>query len=113
MLMFEDGSRHKTTRLKPISMRKIGICGSDVKYWTDGRIGNHFIVQNPMLLGHECSGVVSKIGPGVSHLKEGDRIAIEPHGVCRCCEFCKKGRYNLCPNVFFLATPPDSGALAR
>lgn len=51
-------------------MRKVGICGSDVKYWTAGAIG-HFIVKDPMLLGHEISGVVSKVGPGVKHLKVG------------------------------------------
>ncbi|KAJ8315827.1 hypothetical protein KUTeg_007977, partial [Tegillarca granosa] len=66
-----------------------------------------------MLLGHEVSGVVSKVGPGVKHLKVGDRVAVDPHTTCRVCEFCKSGRYNLCPDVFFLATPPDSGALAR
>ena len=43
----------------------------------------------------------------------GDRVAIEPHGVCRTCDQCKTGRYNLCPNVFFLSAPPDDGALAR
>ena len=46
-------------------------------------------------------------------ISTGDRVAIEPHGICRTCDLCKEGRYNLCPNVFFLATPPDSGALAR
>ncbi|OWF50198.1 sorbitol dehydrogenase-like isoform X2 [Mizuhopecten yessoensis] len=95
-----------------LSMRKIGICGSDVKYWTTGGIGQ-FVVTHPMLLGHECSGVVSKVGKGVTHLKLGDRVAIEPHNICRKCEFCKSGSYNLCKDVFFLATPPDNGALAR
>ncbi|KAK7106845.1 sorbitol dehydrogenase-like isoform X4 [Littorina saxatilis] len=93
-------------------MRKIGICGSDVHYWVSGSIGP-FVVKDPMLLGHECSGVVSKLGQGVTHLKVGDRVAIEPGVPCRRCELCKGGRYNLCPDVFFLATPPDSGALAR
>lgn len=96
-----------------LCMQKVGICGSDVHYWQHGGIGDRFIVTGPMLLGHECSAVVTKVGEGVSHLKVGDRVAIEPHGVCRTCEQCKSGRYNLCPNVFFLATPPDSGALAR
>lgn len=96
-----------------LCMQKVGICGSDVHYWHEGRIGNRFVVTAPMLLGHECSAVVSKVGQDVKHLKIGDRVAIEPHGICRTCEQCKEGRYNLCPNVFFLATPPDSGALAR
>ncbi|PVD29183.1 hypothetical protein C0Q70_11780 [Pomacea canaliculata] len=95
-----------------LSMRKIGICGSDVKYLYEGAIGS-FIVREPMLLGHECSGVVVKLGEGVTNLKVGDRVAIEPGVPCRRCELCKGGRYNLCPDVFFLATPPDSGALAR
>lgn len=43
----------------------------------------------------------------------GDRVAMDPHITCRSCEFCKAGRYNMCPDLFFLATPPDSGALAR
>ncbi|KAK3087107.1 hypothetical protein FSP39_001804 [Pinctada imbricata] len=95
-----------------ISVRKCGICGSDVKYWKDGAIG-HFIVNKPMLLGHEVSGVVSEVGKGVTHLKVGDRVAVDPHVTCRMCEFCKSGRYNMCPKVYFLATPPDDGALAR
>lgn len=96
-----------------LRMQKVGICGSDVHYWQEGRIGDRFVVTAPMLLGHECSGVVTKVGEGVTHLKLGDRVAIEPHGVCSKCDQCKTGRYNLCPNVFFLATPPDSGALAQ
>ena len=51
-------------------MQRVGICGSDVKYWTAGAIGD-FIVKAPMLLGHEASGVVSKLGPGVTNLKVG------------------------------------------
>ncbi|XP_052811599.1 sorbitol dehydrogenase-like [Mya arenaria] len=97
-----------------LCMQKVGICGSDVHYWQEGRIGDRFVVQAPMLLGHECSATVTKVGDGVTHPKSvGDRVAIEPHGVCRKCDACKTGRYNLCPDVFFLATPPDSGALAR
>lgn len=52
-------------------MQKVGICGSDVHYWNEGRIGDRFVVTAPMLLGHECSGVVSKVGEGVTHLKVG------------------------------------------
>ncbi|VDI63225.1 L-iditol 2-dehydrogenase [Mytilus galloprovincialis] len=95
-----------------ISMQKVGICGSDVKYWTAGAIGD-FIVKGPILLGHEASGIVTKLGPNVKNLKVGDRVAMDPHITCRSCEFCKAGRYNMCPDLFFLATPPDSGALAR
>ncbi|XP_076445388.1 sorbitol dehydrogenase-like [Babylonia areolata] len=119
-VLFEKGDLRLVERPVPepgpgevqLSMRSVGICGSDVKYWTTGAIGP-FVVKEPMLLGHECSGVVTKLGPGVTGLEVGDRVAIEPGVPCRRCELCKEGRYNLCPHVFFLATPPDSGALAR
>ena len=57
-----------------LCMQKVGICGSDVHYWHEGRIGDRFVVTAPMLLGHECSGVVSKVGEGVKHLKVGMRL---------------------------------------
>lgn len=57
-------------------MRKVGICGSDVKYWTHGAIGTRFVVKNPMILGHECSGVVSQVGKNVTHLKEGQHLVL-------------------------------------
>lgn len=95
-----------------IAVQQVGICGSDVKYWKEGAIG-HFVVTKPLLLGHEISGVISRVGEGVTHLKIGDRVAVDPHITCRVCEFCKAGRYNMCPKVYFLATPPDDGALAR
>jgi len=95
-----------------VAVKKTGICGSDVHYLTHGRIGD-FIVTKPMVLGHESSGVVSKIGPLVKHLKVGDRVAMEPGATCRRCEACKKGKYNLCPDIVFAATPPYDGTLAR
>ncbi|KAK7500174.1 hypothetical protein BaRGS_00008721, partial [Batillaria attramentaria] len=95
-----------------LSMRQVGICGSDVKFLYVGAIGP-YVVRYPFLLGHECSGVVAKLGKGVTHLKVGDRVALEPGVVCGRCEDCKSGRYNLCPHITFLATPPDDGALAR
>ncbi len=66
-----------------------------------------------MVLGHEGAGVVDKCGPGVTGLSPGDAVAIEPQFNCRRCEQCKAGRYNLCPAIFFCATPPDHGNLAR
>lgn len=95
-----------------LRMDKVGICGSDVHYWVNGRIGD-FIVKAPMVLGHEAAGIVSQIGEGVSHLKPGDRVAIEPGVPCRICDYCKIGRYNLCPDIIFCATPPYDGNLAR
>lgn len=95
-----------------IAMHSVGICGSDVHYWTNGRIGD-FIVKAPMLVGHEASGVVSKLGEGVTSLKIGDRVAIEPGVPCRVCDYCKSGRYNLCLEMKFCATPPYDGNLCR
>ena len=88
-----------------------GICGSDVHYWLDGRIG-HFVVEKPMVLGHESAGVVVDIGSKVTTLKEGDRVAMEPGVPCRRCARCKEGRYNLCLEMAFAATPPYDGTLA-
>ena len=59
-----------------LCMQKVGICGSDVHYWHEGRIGNRFVVTAPMLLGHECSAVVSKVGQDVKHLKIGGCLQI-------------------------------------
>ncbi|KAK6173431.1 hypothetical protein SNE40_016883 [Patella caerulea] len=95
-----------------ISMGSVGICGSDIKYWALGKCGK-FVVKEPMVLGHEASGVVVGVGSKVTHLKEGDRVAIEPGIPCRSCNLCKKGRYNLCPGVEFCATPPIDGNLCR
>ena len=95
-----------------LSMHSVGICGSDIHFWVAGRIGD-FAVESPMVMGHECSGVVSALGEGVTHLKIGDRVAIEPGSPCRGCFLCKSGRYNLCPDVKFCSAPPTDGALAR
>ncbi|XP_022913174.1 sorbitol dehydrogenase [Onthophagus taurus] len=95
-----------------LRMESVGICGSDVHYLTRGEIGP-FVVKQPMIIGHEASGTVAKIGKNVKHLKPGDRVAIEPGVPCRICSFCKEGRYNLCPDVIFCATPPVHGNLGR
>lgn len=95
-----------------LRMDCVGICGSDVHYWQSGRCGA-FVLEEPMIMGHEASGVVAKIGRKVKHLKVGDRVAIEPGVPCRYCEFCKTGRYHLCPDIVFCATPPVHGNLVR
>jgi len=95
-----------------IRMSAVGICGSDVSYLVKGYIGD-FVVNSPMVLGHESAGVVAKCGKNVKNLKIGDRVAIEPGVPCRYCDNCKSGKYNLCKDVIFCATPPVDGSLCR
>uniref|UniRef100_A0A1A9X1Z6 Sorbitol dehydrogenase n=1 Tax=Glossina brevipalpis TaxID=37001 RepID=A0A1A9X1Z6_9MUSC len=90
----------------------VGICGSDVHYLVNGRIGD-FILNKPMVIGHEASGVIVKVGANVKHLKVGDRCAIEPGVPCRICSYCKSGKYNICPEMKFCATPPYDGNLTH
>lgn len=90
----------------------VGICGSDVHYLVKGRIGD-FVVTKPMVIGHEAAGIVAKVGKNVKHLVVGDRVAIEPGTPCRMCDHCKGGKYNLCPDMVFCATPPYDGNLTR
>lgn len=91
-----------------VELEYVGICGSDVHYFHDGRCGD-YKVEGEFMLGHECAGTVAAVGEGVESLKVGDRVALEPGITCGQCEFCKTGRYNLCPDVQFLATPPVQG----
>jgi len=95
-----------------IKMHKVGICGSDVHYWSRGACGK-YVVKEPMILGHESAGVVVQIGANVKHLSPGDRVAIEPGVPCSRCSLCREGRYNLCPDIRFCATPPVDGSLSR
>lgn len=91
-----------------VKIEYVGICGSDLHYYEFGRIGN-YIVEPPFVLGHETSGIVVEVGADVSHLKVGDKVALEPGKTCGTCEFCRRGEYNLCPDVIFFATPPVDG----
>lgn len=95
-----------------IQVMDCGICGSDIHYYEYGRIGD-FIVENPMILGHECAGRIIKKGKSVDDFQIGDLVAVEPGYTCGKCEFCKTGRYNLCKDVIFLATPPYDGAFVE
>ena len=91
-----------------VKVEYVGICGSDLHYYESGRIGD-FIVETPFVLGHEAGGTVVEVGENVKHLKVGDRVALEPGKTCGKCEFCKQGKYNLCKDVVFFATPPVDG----
>lgn len=91
-----------------IKIEYVGVCGSDLHYYEHGRIGD-FLVETPFILGHEAAGTVVETGSGVKDLKVGDRVALEPGKTCGKCEFCKSGKYNLCKDVIFFATPPVDG----
>jgi L-iditol 2-dehydrogenase len=95
-----------------VEIRSVGVCGSDISYYRVGRIGE-WIVDGPLILGHEASGVVTAVGPEVSQVAIGDRVAIEPGTPCRDCDDCLRGRYHLCARLKFLATPPYDGALVQ
>lgn len=91
-----------------VKLEYVGICGSDMHYYETGRIGD-YIVNPPFVLGHEPGGTVVEVGKEVKHLKPGDRVALEPGKTCGHCEFCREGKYNLCSDVVFFATPPVDG----
>ncbi len=91
-----------------IQVKSVGICASDVHYYEYGRIGTSELSE-PMVPGHEASGVVSALGEGVTDIAVGDRIAIEPAKPCMECESCKSGNYNVCPGIPFFGTPPTDG----
>jgi D-xylulose reductase len=95
-----------------VHVAQTGICGSDVHYWQRGRIGP-YVLSGPMVLGHESSGVVAKVGSGVTHLAAGDKVAMEPGVPCRRCEYCRGGVYQHCQGMVFAATPPHDGTLQK
>lgn len=95
-----------------IKIMRVGVCGSDVHYFTHGRIGD-FVVNAPLVLGHESAGIVADTGPGTRKFNPGDRVAIEPGAPCRKCFYCRSGCYNLCPDIAFMATPPVDGAFCE
>lgn len=95
-----------------VRVAAVGVCGSDVHYYEHGRIGP-YVVDGPLILGHELSGRIEAVGGDVDPARIGERVAIEPQRPCRVCEQCKAGRYNLCPRMEFFATPPIDGAFAE
>lgn len=95
-----------------IEVATVGICGSDVHYFDHGRIAD-FVVREPLVLGHEASGTIRAVGSEVADREVGQRVAMEPQETCGRCKQCLSGRYNLCPDVEFFATPPIHGAFAQ
>ncbi|KAM7273748.1 hypothetical protein ACFE04_028412 [Oxalis oulophora] len=114
----------KTLRIQPyqlpplgpndvkVKIIALGICGSDVHHYKNMRCAN-FIVKKPMVIGHECAGIIQDVGNQVNSLAIGDRVALEPGISCRRCNLCKQGRYNLCPEMKFFGSPPTNGSLAN
>ena len=91
----------------------VGICGSDLHYYESGRIRG-FVVEPPFVLGHEAGRHRSgETGAGVTDLKVGDRVALEPGRPVVIVSILRKGKYNLCEDVIFFATPPVDGCISR
>jgi len=92
-----------------------GICGSDMHYYSHGRIGN-FVATAPLVLGHEVAGVVEAVGEGVTTVAPGARVAVNPSRWCGHCDRCREGRRNLCENIYFMGsaskTPHMQGGFA-
>ena len=95
-----------------VKVESVGICGSDVHYYKHGAIGP-YIVEKPIILGHELSGVITAVGSDVAQARIGARVAVEPQRACKVCKQCQAGRYNLCPDIEFYATPPVNGAFCE
>lgn len=95
-----------------VQVAAVGVCGSDVHYYEHGRIGD-YVVDHPLILGHELSGRIVAVGSNVDPSRVGSRVAVEPQRPCRTCTQCRAGRYNLCPAIEFYATPPIDGAFTE
>ncbi|OGD26364.1 MAG: hypothetical protein A2028_01770 [Candidatus Aminicenantes bacterium RBG_19FT_COMBO_59_29] len=91
----------------------VGVCGSDIHYYSEGRIGDQ-AVRYPFVIGHESAGTVEKVGLSVRRLKPGDRVAVDPAIVCGACDQCLAGRPNTCRRLLYLGTPNQlPGALCE
>lgn len=95
-----------------VKVGSVGVCGSDVHYYEHGRIGP-YVVDRPLVLGHEAGGEVAGVGADVRTHEVGQRVSVEPGVPCRSCTQCLSGRYNLCPDMRFFATPPYDGAFSE
>lgn len=95
-----------------VQVGAVGVCGSDVHYFREGKIGD-FVVEAPLVLGHESGGVIVAVGSDVDATRIGQRVSIEPQRPCGRCRECRVGKYNLCPDMEFFATPPIDGAFTE
>lgn len=95
-----------------IRVSAVGVCGSDTHYYREGRIGE-FVVDAPLILGHEAAGTVVAVGAGVRDDVVGRRVSIEPQRPDPESDETRRGYYNLCPHMQFYATPPVDGALCE
>ncbi|KAI9159109.1 alcohol dehydrogenase [Paramyrothecium foliicola] len=95
-----------------LHIKATGICGSDVHFWKTGCIGT-LVFEGDCIIGHEAAGIVLQCGAGVTNLKPGDRVAVEPGVPCGQCYLCVDGRYNLCEDVQFAGVYPYAGTLQR
>lgn len=93
-----------------VQVKAVGVCASDVHYYHEGRIGDA-VVTEPIIMGHEFGGVIAELGPGVTGLQVGDRVAVEPAIPCGACELCRAGEINICRDIKFCGTPPYDGSL--
>ena len=93
-----------------VKMQAVGLCGSDLHWWAEGRIHSTRAAY-PQVLGHEPVGEVVAAGPGVHDFKPGDRVSLEPSLSCGHCEFCRAGRLNLCVHALFMGGPDAEGFL--
>ena len=96
-----------------VGIKTVGVCGSDIHYYTSGRIGTQ-LVQFPFIVGHEAAGIVEKTGKKVKRIKVGQRIAIDPALSCGHCDQCKAGREHTCRKLLFLGNPKQmAGCLSE
>lgn len=87
-----------------LRMRSVGVCGSDVHYYTTGRIGSQ-VVEYPFAVGHEGAADVVAVGAEVTRVTPGARVAVEPAVSCRQCDQCRAGRPHTCRTLKFLGCP--------
>ncbi len=95
-----------------LRIESVGVCGSDIHYYEEGRIGDQ-VVSPPLILGHEYAGIVEAVGAAADASLVGKRVAVEPGIPCMGCEWCRTGHYNVCRDMFFPGGPGSDGALSE